>query len=83
MQDQLSYGWYCTTDDRRVTKFDATMWYVINGTLQREFLTNLSFMLGIDANARPVVRLVRMIDKSLSLMLQCCMSLMGLSNGNF
>ena len=35
------------TDDRRVTKFDATMWYVINGTLQREFLTHLSFMLGV------------------------------------
>ena len=61
------------TDDRPVTKFDATMFHVINGALQR---TRLSFALGIDANARPVVRLVQMIDRSLSLMLQCCMSLM-------
>ena len=52
MQDQLIYGWYCTTDDRRITKFDATMWYVINGTLQREF----SFMLGVDADYRLVAK---------------------------
>ena len=32
------------------------MLYVINGTLQWEFLTRLSFALGVDANARPVVR---------------------------
>ena len=32
------------------------MLYVINGTLQWEFLTCLSFALGVDANARPVVR---------------------------
>ena len=49
------------------------MLYVINGTLQREFLTRLSFALGVDANARLVVRLVQMIaiEWSLSLMLQC------------
>ena len=45
------------TDDRPVTKFDATMLYVNNGTLQREFLTCHSFGLArIDANARPIVK---------------------------
>ena len=44
------------TDDRPVAKFDATMWYVINGTLQRKFLTCLSFALGVDASARPIVK---------------------------
>ena len=47
------------------------MFYVINGALQRKFLTCLSFALGIDANARPRVRFVKMIDRSPSLMLQC------------
>ena len=32
------------------------MWYVINGTLQPEFLTHLSFALGVDTNARPIVK---------------------------
>ena len=71
------------TDDRPVAKFDATMFYVINGALQQKFLTCLSFALGVDTNARPVVRLVQMIDWSLSLMLQCFMSLIVLSNRNF
>ncbi len=71
------------TDDRLVAKFDATMFYVINGALQWKFLTCLSFALGVDANARPVVRLVQMIDWSLSLMLQCDISIMVLSNRNF
>ena len=71
------------TDDRPIAKFDATMFYIINGALQRKFLTCLSFALGVDASARLVVRLVQMIDRLLSLMLKCCMSLMGLSNGNF
>ena len=44
---------------------------IINGALQR---TRLSFTLGVDTNARPIVRLVQMIDPSLSLMLQRSMS---------
>ena len=28
----------------------------INGTLQQEFFTCLSFALGVDANARPIVK---------------------------
>ena len=45
------------TDDRPVTKFDATMLYVNNGTLQQEFLTCHSFGLArVDANARPIVK---------------------------
>ena len=48
------------------------MLYVINGTLQQ----CLSFALWVDANARSIVRLVKMIDRSPSLMLQCGMSLM-------
>ena len=40
-------NWELSTFDRPVTKFDATMFYVINGALQRKFLTCLSFALGL------------------------------------
>ena len=61
------------TDDRLVAKFDATVWYVVNGSLQ--FLTCLSFALGVDANARPIEM---KIDR-----LKCGLSLIVLSNWNF
>ena len=42
------------------------MFYVIKGALQRKFLTCLSFALGVDANARPVVRLHGTDDRSVA-----------------